>query len=250
MKLYPERFAGRAAVVTGGASGIGLVIAERLLAEGAAVTIWDIDAHAVSQACTRLGSRCHGVLVDVADGEAVADAAARSAAAMGRIDIAIVGAGISGPNALLEDYPLAAWRRVIDVNLHGSFHTCRAVVPYMRQHDYGRIVTIASIAGKEGNPNAAAYSASKAGIIALTKSLGKELAATGIRVNSIAPAAFKSPLFEQMTQQHIDYMLSKIPLGRFGEPEEISSMICWLASDEISFCTGAVFDASGGRATY
>jgi 3-oxoacyl-[acyl-carrier protein] reductase len=151
---------------------------------------------------------------------------------------------------LLEEYPPADWQRVIEVNLHGSFHTCRAVVPYMRRNDYGRIVTIASIAGKEGNPNAAAYSASKAAIIALTKSLGKELAATGIRVNSIAPAVFNSPLLAQMTQAHIDYMLSKIPMGRFGEPEEISSMICWLASEELSFSTGAVFDASGGRATY
>ncbi len=250
MRVQPQRFAGRAAVVTGGASGIGLNTAERLLAEGGAVSLWDIDPKAVADACARLGSRCHGVVVDVADWQQAADAAASSAAAMGRIDIAIVGAGISGPNALLEEYPPAEWRRVIDVNLHGSFHTCRAVVPYMRRNDYGRIVTIASIAGKEGNPNASAYSASKAGIIALTKSLGKELAATGIRVNSIAPAVFKSPLLAQMTQQHIDYMLSKIPMGRFGEPEEISSMICWLASDEMTFSTGAVFDASGGRATY
>jgi 3-oxoacyl-[acyl-carrier protein] reductase len=250
VRLDPQRFAGRAAVITGGASGIGLVMAERLLAEGAAVSVWDIDAAAVAQACERLGSRCHGAVVDVTDWQAVADAAASSAAAMGRIDIAISGAGITGPNALLEEYPLDAWRRVIDVNLHGNFHTCRAVVPHMRKNDYGRIVTIASIAGKEGNPNAAAYSASKAAVIALTKSLGKELATTGIRVNSIAPAVFNSPLLKQMTPQHIDYMLSKIPMGRFGEPEEISSMICWLASEELSFCTGAVFDASGGRSTY
>ena len=189
MNLHPQRFAGRAAVITGGASGIGLVTAERLLAEGAAVTLWDINAEAVAQACTRLGSRCHGVVVDVTDGEAVAAAAATSAAAMGRIDIAISGAGISGPNALLEEYPLDAWRRVIDVNLNGSFHTCRAVVPHMRRNDYGRIVNIASIAGKEGNPNASAYSASKAGVIALTKSLGKELAKTEIRVNCVTPAA-------------------------------------------------------------
>ncbi len=250
MTLHPKRFEGRAAVITGGASGIGLVTAQRLLAEGAAVSLWDIDSKAVAEARARLGPGCHGVTVDVSDYRAVADAAASSAEAMGRIDIAIAGAGISGPNALLEEYPPADWQRVIEVNLHGSFHTCRAVVPYMRRNDYGRIVTIASIAGKEGNPNAAAYSASKAAIIALTKSLGKELAATGIRVNSIAPAVFNSPLLAQMTQAHIDYMLSKIPMGRFGEPEEISSMICWLASEELSFSTGAVFDASGGRATY
>ncbi len=250
MTVLPGRFSGRHAVITGGASGIGLATARRIVAEGGEVALWDIDPRALGEAGAELGPRCHGLSVDVRDWNQVEHSAQQSAKLMGRIDVAIAGAGITGPNETLANYPLDDWQRVIDVNLHGVFHTCRAVVPYLLQHDYGRIVTIASIAGKEGNPNASAYSASKAAIIALTKSLGKELATTGVRVNSIAPAVFRSPLLAQMSPRHIDYMLSKIPMGRFGEPDEIAAMICWLASEEMTFSTGAVFDASGGRATY
>ena len=192
----------------------------------------------------------HTVAVDVADADAVRDAAAETVRAMGRIDILIASAGITGPNATVAEYPIDAWNRVIDVNLNGVFYCNRAVVPYMQKSGYGRIVNIASIAGKEGNPNASAYSASKAGVIALTKSLGKELATSEIRVNCVAPAAVRTPLFDQMTPQHLDFMLSKIPLGRFGEVDEIAALVCWLASEECSFSTGAVFDISGGRATY
>ena len=192
----------------------------------------------------------HKATVDVTDAAAVQRAADDTATALGRIDILVACAGITGPNASVWDYPVADWDRVIDVNLNGVFYCNRAVVPHMLRNDYGRIVNIASIAGKEGNPNAAAYSASKAGVIGLTKSLGKELANTNVRVNCVTPAAVRTPLFEQMTQEHIDFMLSKIPLGRFGEIDEIASLVCWLASEECSFSTGGVFDISGGRATY
>jgi 3-oxoacyl-[acyl-carrier protein] reductase len=188
------------------------------------------------------------VVVDVGDAASVAGAVQASATTA--IDILINNAGITGPNDKLWDYPVEAWKNVFTVNVHGVFHCCRAVVPLMRARNYGRIVNIASVAGKEGNPNASAYSASKAAVIGLTKSLGKELADTGIRVNCVTPAAVRTPLFAQMTQQHVDYMLSKIPLGRFGEPDEIAALVAWLASEECSFSTGAVFDLSGGRATY
>jgi 3-oxoacyl-[acyl-carrier protein] reductase len=238
-------------VITGGGSGLGLHTAKRLANEGAAVSIWDIDERALASARDSLGSACRAALaVDVSDATAVERSAARSAEALGRVDILIAAAGISGPNNPIVDYPTAEWDRVLRVNLNGVFHACRALVPRMHENDYGRIVNVSSIAGKEGNPNAGAYSASKAGIIALTKSLGKELAATGIRVNAVAPAVFESPLLLQMTPEHVAYMLSKIPLGRFGELDEIVAMIAWLASDEASFSTGAVFDVSGGRATY
>jgi NAD(P)-dependent dehydrogenase (short-subunit alcohol dehydrogenase family) len=239
------RFAGRTAIVTGGVSGIGAGIAARLAAEGARVSLWDRDAAALAKA-----DAAHQVSIDVTDAEAVQRAANETAAALGRIDILIACAGITGPNAPTWDYPVAEWDRVIDVNLNGVFYCNRAVVPHMQRHGYGRIVNIASIAGKEGNPNAAAYSASRAGVIGLTKSLGKELAKTDIRVNCVTPAAVRTPLFAQMTQEHIDFMLSKIPVGRFGEIEEIASLVCWLASEECSFSTGGVFDISGGRATY
>jgi 3-oxoacyl-[acyl-carrier protein] reductase len=239
------RFAERVAIVTGGVSGIGEGIAARLAAEGARVSLWDRDAAARAKA-----EAAHEAVVDVTDADAVQRAAADTAAALGRIDILIACAGITGPNASTWEYPIDEWDRVIDVNLNGVFYCNRAVVPYMLRRDYGRIVNIASIAGKEGNPNAAAYSASKAGVIGLTKSLGKELAATNIRVNCVTPAAVRTPLFAQMTQEHIDFMLSKIPLGRFGEIEEIAALVCWLASEECSFSTGGVFDISGGRATY
>jgi 3-oxoacyl-[acyl-carrier protein] reductase len=239
------RFAGRTAIVTGGVSGIGAGIAARLATEGARVSLWDCDAAALVKA-----EAAHKASADVTDAEAVQRAADETAAALGRIDILIACAGITGPNAPTWEYAVAEWDRVIDVNLNGVFYCNRAVVPHMLRHDYGRIVNIASIAGKEGNPNAAAYSASKAGVIGLTKSLGKELAKTNIRVNCVTPAAVRSPLFAQMTQEHIDFMLSKIPLGRFGEIDEIASLVRWLASEECSFSTGGVFDISGGRATY
>jgi NAD(P)-dependent dehydrogenase (short-subunit alcohol dehydrogenase family) len=240
-----DRFAGRVAIVTGGVSGIGAGIAARLAAEGARVSIWDHDTAALANA-----PAAHTASVDVADAEAVQRAADQTAAALGKIDILIACAGITGPNAPVWEYQVAAWDGVIDVNLNGVFYCNRAAVPHMLRNNYGRIVNIASIAGKEGNPNAAAYSASKAGVIGLTKSLGKELANTNVRVNCVTPAAVRTPLFAQMTQDHIDFMLSKIPLGRFGEIDEIASLVCWLASEECSFSTGATFDISGGRATY
>ncbi|MGC8525497.1 MAG: SDR family NAD(P)-dependent oxidoreductase [Acidibrevibacterium sp.] len=245
-----RRFTDQGAIITGGAAGIGLACAKRLVAEGARVSLWDLDQAALAAAKAEIGANAHSVAVDVTDAEAVMAAAKASAAALGRVDVMVASAGISGPNAPSWEYPLDAWRRVIDINLHGVFHSCRAVVPIMRDAGYGRIVNIASIAGKEGNPNAAAYSASKAAVIGLTKSLGKELADTDIRVNCITPAAVRTAIFAQMTEQHINYMLSKIPLGRFGEVDEIASLVAWLASREASFSTGAVFDISGGRATY
>ena len=239
---------GRHAVVTGGASGIGLAIAERLAASGATITIWDRDLAAARK--TAAGMCCEAVAVDVADMAAVTRAVAETLKLAPAIDILVNNAGITGPNVKLWDYPVEAWHEVFDINLHGVFHCCRGVVPHMRTRDYGRIVNIASVAGKDGNPNAAAYSASKAAVIGLTKSLGKELADTGIRVNCVTPAAVRTPMFSQMTQSHIDYMLSKIPMGRFGETSEIAAMVAWLASEECSFSTGAVFDLSGGRSTY
>ncbi|HKE16642.1 MAG TPA: SDR family NAD(P)-dependent oxidoreductase [Kofleriaceae bacterium] len=240
--------AGRSAVVTGGARGIGLAVVERLVASGARVAIWDRDEAAAAAAAQRAGQV--SLAVDVTDEHAVAAAVARSETLVGPIDILVTSAGITGPNLPTEEYPVDAWRQVIDIDLTGPFLCSRAVVPGMRARDYGRIVHIASIAGKEGNPNAAAYSAAKAGVISLTKSLGKELAGTGVRVNCVTPAAVRTEMFEQMTETHIQYMLSKIPMGRFGLTAEIAAMIAWLASEECSFSTGAVFDLSGGRAVY
>jgi len=243
-------FAKRKAIVTGGAAGIGYAIAQRLVSSGATIALWDRDPAALARAVTTLGGGTLTQVVDVANAEAVARAAEDAERALGAIDVLVCSAGITGPNAPTWDYPVEAWRQVIDVNLNGLFYCNRAVVPIMQKRDYGRIVNIASVAGKEGNPNASAYSASKAGVIGLTKSLGKELAKTGIRVNCVTPAAVRTAIFDQMTQQHIDFMLSKIPMGRFGGVDEISALVCWLASEECSFSTGAVFDLSGGRATY
>jgi 3-oxoacyl-[acyl-carrier protein] reductase len=239
---------GRVAVVTGGAQGIGYATCERLLASGASVIVWDIDAQRLEAAVKALSAlgQCKGVKVELTDDADVASAAA----AAGRIDILVNNAGITGGNASTWELDPTIWRRVIEVNLVAPYLTCRNVVPLMLKAGYGRIVNIASVAGKEGNPNASHYSASKAGLLALTKSLAKEVATKGILVNAIAPAVAKTAMFEQMTQAHIDYMLSKIPMGRLLEVQEIAAMVAWLASEDCSFSTGAVFDISGGRATY
>jgi NAD(P)-dependent dehydrogenase (short-subunit alcohol dehydrogenase family) len=242
---------GRCAVVTGGASGIGLATAQRIAASGARVAVWDRDAAAADAAVASLPGEGHfAATLDVAKEDDVAAATASTLKAFGTIDILVCSAGITGPNKTVADYGYEDWRKVFDVNVHGVFLCNRAVLPEMARRDYGRIVNIASIAGKEGNPNASAYSSSKAAVIGLTKSLGKELARTGIRVNCVTPAAVRTAIFDQMTQSHIDFMLSKIPMNRFGTVEEIAAMIAWMASEECSFTTGAVFDLSGGRAVY
>jgi 3-oxoacyl-[acyl-carrier protein] reductase len=238
---------GRVAVVTGGASGIGLAIAQRLAVSGARLSLWDARADALRDVPTL---NAHTAVVDVRDYASVERARDAALEALGRIDILVNSAGITGPNVVTWEYPVNGWRDVLDVNLTGTFHCVRAVVEPMRAAGYGRIVNIASVAGKEGNPNASAYSASKAGVIALTKSLGKELATTGIRVNCVTPAAVESPMFAQMSAEHIAYMLSKIPMNRFGTVEEIASLVAWLCTEECSFSTGGVFDVSGGRSTY
>jgi 3-oxoacyl-[acyl-carrier protein] reductase len=243
-------FDGRHAIVTGGATGLGFAIAQRLLASGGSVTLWDRDAAAMQRAMAQLGERVGAVEVDVAQHASVQAAVQATLRRSARIDALVNSAGITGPNAKVWEYPVDAWRQVIDVNLTGLFLCCREVVPAMRDAKYGRIVNIASVAGKDGNPNASAYSASKAAVIALTKSLGKELADTGVRVNCVTPAAVKTAIFDQMTEQHIQFMLSKIPMGRFGTPEEVAALVAWLCTEECSFSTGAVFDLSGGRSTY
>jgi len=243
-------FAGRCAVVTGGAAGIGYAVAERLVQSGARVALWDRDVEALARSAATLGTQTHTQALDIANPDAVDRATTSTLAALSRIDVLVCSAGITGPNVPTWEYPITDWQRVFDVNVHGLFYCNRAATPHMRERDYGRIVNIASVAGKEGNPNASAYSASKAAVIGLTKSLGKELAKTGVRVNCVTPAAVRTAIFDQMTQQHIDFMLSKIPMGRFGDVQEIAALVCWLASEECSFSTGAVFDLSGGRATY
>ncbi|MDQ2089622.1 SDR family NAD(P)-dependent oxidoreductase [Marimonas arenosa] len=243
--IFEGRFAGRRAIVTGGASGIGRACAARMRDEGAEVTVWDIDTAAMA---VMEGVRSRDV--DVTDASAVEAAMAADAEAMGGLDILVCSAGITGPNATTWEYPLEDWHRVYDLNLHGVFYCNRVAAPMMKAAGYGRIVNIASIAGKEGNPNAPAYSSSKAAVIGLTKSLGKELADTGVTVNCVAPAAVESPIFEQMTEEFIAYMKSKIPMGRFGTTDEIAAMVTWLACEEAAFSTGACFDVSGGRATY
>jgi NAD(P)-dependent dehydrogenase (short-subunit alcohol dehydrogenase family) len=243
-------FKGRHAVVTGGATGLGWAIAERLVASGGTVTLWDRDAASVEAAARRLGDAGAACVVDVASDADVARAVAEAKGKRGRIDALVNSAGITGPNTKVWDYPVDAWKQVFDVNVHGLFLCCRAVVPLMREAGYGRIVNIASVAGKDGNPNASAYSASKAAVMALTKSLGKELADTGVRVNCVTPAAVKTAIFDQMSPEHIQFMLSKIPMGRFGTPEEVAALVGWLCTEECSFSTGAVFDLSGGRSTY
>jgi 3-oxoacyl-[acyl-carrier protein] reductase len=243
---------GRTAAVTGGARGIGFAIVERLLASGAQVAIWDFDEKAASEAATKLaaGGKTLAVTVDITDAEATAEAAAKTETALAGIDILVNSAGVAGPTHTVWDYPVDEWRQVVEVDLVGTYLCCRAVVPGMRERGYGRIVNIASIAGKEGNPNASAYSAAKAGVIGFTKSLGKELAQENICVNCLTPAVIKTAILDQVSDEFVAYMLSKIPMGRFGLVEEVASMVTWLASEEASFSTAAVFDISGGRATY
>ena len=243
-------FEGRTAVITGGGAGIGLAIARRLVQSGGRVSLWDRDAGALERARSMLGGGAEARILDVGDAASVEAAAADTAAALERIDALVCSAGITGPNTATWDYPVDAWQQVMNVNINGVFLCNRAIVPIMLRQEYGRVVNIASVAGKEGNPNASAYSASKAAVIALTKSLGKELARTGIRVNCVTPAAVKTAIFDQMTQAHIDFMLSKIPMARFGQVDEIAALVAWLCTEECSFSTGAVFDLSGGRATY
>jgi 2-dehydro-3-deoxy-L-rhamnonate dehydrogenase (NAD+) len=243
---------GRVAVITGGAQGIGYATAERLLQSGASVMLWDIDADKLAQAQAALAplGSVLGQTVELPDDPWVAAATADAGARLGRIDILINNAGITGGNGTTWDLDPVVWRRVVEVNLIGPYLTCRHVAPQMLKQGYGRVVNIASVAGKEGNPNASHYSASKAGLIALTKSLAKETATRGVLVNAIAPAAAKTAMFAQMAQSHIDYMLSKIPMARFVEVQEIAAMAAWLSSEECSFSTGAVFDITGGRSTY
>ena len=243
-------FAGRNAIVTGGAQGIGLAIVSRLVASGAQVRIWDRDDKLLAKTVAKLGKSVTGDALDVTDAGAIERGTKSALDALGRIDVLVNNAGIAGPSKPVVDYPVEEWKRVIDIDLTGPFLCCRAVVPHMTRAGYGRIVNIASIAGKEGNPNAVAYSASKAGVISLTKSLGKELAQTGVLVNCVTPAAAKTAIFEQMSEQHIQYMLSRIPMNRFVNVEEIAALACWLASEDCSFSTAGVFDISGGRATY
>lgn len=242
--------AGQVAVITGGAQGIGLAVARRLAASGAKCLIWDMDGALAQETAASLGNDAEGLALDVTDAAAVMVAATEAAQRHGRLDILVNSAGIAGANARVTDYPLDEWQRVMAINLNGTFHTCRAVLPQMEKQGYGRVVNIASIAGKEGNPNAGAYSASKAAVIALTKSLGKEHAGQDIAVNCVTPAAARTRIFDQMTPEHIGFMLAKIPRGRFVDVNEVAAMIVWIASPENSFTTGAVFDLSGGRATY
>ena len=242
------RFAGRRAVVTGGASGIGRAVAERLTAEGARVAVWDRDAAGAEAVAAAIDGI--PVPLDITDWPAVEAATTRTAEAFGGIDVLVCSAGVAGATVPVADFPVAEFREVFAVNVFGLFHCNKAVVPVMRRGGYGRIVNIASIAGKEGNPNASAYSASKAAVIGFTKSLGKELATSGILVNAVTPAAVRTPIFDQIPQSHVDFMLSKIPMGRLGTVDEIAALVTWAASEDCGFTTGAVFDASGGRATY
>lgn len=248
MSMFPGRFAGRTAIITGGASGLGLLASKRIIQEGGRVSLWDLNVS--SPASQKLPPGAHAVHVDVGNYANVAAAALQSREALGKIDILINCAGITGATAPVQDYDIASWLQVMNVNLNGTFYCCREIVPLMIAGGYGRIVNIASVAGKEGNPKASAYSASKAGVIGLTKSLGKELATSGILVNCVTPATFESPILDQLPQAQIEYMRSRIPMGRLGEAAECAALVCWLASEECSFSTAATFDISGGRTTY
>jgi NAD(P)-dependent dehydrogenase (short-subunit alcohol dehydrogenase family) len=247
MDMIAGRFSGRTAIVTGGASGLGLLVGKRIIQEGGKVSLWDFNASALGEIQKSQGA-VHTVQVDVGSHTEVVEAARQSKEALGKIDILVNCAGITGATALVQDFPIDSWLQVINVNLNGTFYCCREVAPLMV--GYGRIVNIASVAGKEGNPKASAYSASKAGVIGLTKSLGKELATNGILVNCVTPATFVSPILDQLPKSQIDYMRSRIPMGRLGDAAECAALVCWLASEECSFSTAATFDISGGRTTY
>ena len=249
MTVYTGRYAGRCAVITGGASGLGKDVARRIVAEGGQVVLWDMNADALEAAKAEVGAA--GVTaVDVSDAQAVAAAAEAAVETLGKIDILICSAGITGATAPVHEYPIDSWLQVVGVNLNGLFFCNRAIVPHMLANGYGRIVNVASVAGKEGNPNASAYSATKAGVIGFTKSLGKELAGKGVIANALTPATFESPILAQLPQTQVDYMRSKIPMGRLGEVHESAAMVCFMASEECSFTTAATFDTSGGRTTF
>ncbi len=249
MSIFAGRYAGRCAIVTGGASGLGKQVAARIIAEGGAVALWDLNGDALAATQAEIGA-AHVQALDVSDHAAVAAAAKDSAAALGRVDILVCSAGITGATATVWEYPVDSFQRVIDINLNGLFYCNREVVPFMLENGYGRIVNLASVAGKEGNPNASAYSASKAGVIGFTKSLGKELAGKGVIANALTPATFESPILDQLPQSQVDYMRSKIPMGRLGLVEESAAMVCFMASEECSFTTASTFDTSGGRTTF
>ena len=246
---FSGRFAGRSAIVTGGGSGLGKAVAARIVAEGGQVMLWDVDPAALESAREEVGT-AHAQVLDVSDHAAVVNAAAAARDSLGRIDILVNSAGITGATAAVDEYPIDSWLKVIDVNLNGLFYCCRAVLPHMLANGYGRIVNVASVAGKEGNPNASAYSASKAGVIGFTKSLGKEFATKGVIANALTPATFESPILEQLPPSQVEYMASKIPMGRLGEVHESAAMVCFMASEECSFTTASTFDTSGGRTTY
>jgi 3-oxoacyl-[acyl-carrier protein] reductase len=249
LHCFSDRFNGRGVVITGGASGLGLACAERFLAEGARVSLWDFNPATLAESKSRLG-KVHTIQVDVSDHKNVMEAARQTQEALGGIDILVNSAGITGATVPVQEFPIESWLQVMNVNLNGTFYCCREIVPQMISRGYGRIVNVSSVAGKEGNPNASAYSASKAAVIGFTKSLGKEVATKGVLVNCITPATFESPILAQLPKSQIDYMRSRIPIGRLGEASENAALVCWLASEECSFSTGATFDISGGRTTY
>ena len=247
--IYAGRFQGRTAVVTGGASGLGLEVAKRIVAEGGKVCLWDLNPESLAQGLSETGA-AHIIALDVSDPKAVEAAAADAQAALGKIDILVNSAGITGATHTVIGYPIESWLKVMDVNVNGLFYCCRFIAPTMVENGYGRIVNISSVAGKEGNPNASSYSASKAAVLGFTKSLGKELATKGVIVNAVTPATFDSPILQGVPQSHIDYMRSKIPMDRLGKATEIAAAVCWLASEECSFTTASTLDTSGGRTTY
>ena len=249
MSQFAGRFSGRTAVITGGASGLGKAVAQRIVLEGGEVALWDVNRAALNAAGNELAA-AHIDEVDVSDHAVVARAAKQAYEKLGRIDILVNSAGITGATVQVQDFPVESWQKTLAINVNGVFFTCREIIPFMLENGYGRIVNVASVAGKEGNPNASAYSASKAAVIGFTKSLGKELALRGILANAITPATFESPILQQLPQSQVDYMRAKIPMGRLGEMTESAAMICFMASEECSFTTGSVFDTSGGRTTY